>query len=415
MEDKVDLINCISDPFNHACESVAMADLVAEVLPLNPTTQGIAFGVFDFGGGTTDFTIGLYRLPTEEEEEEQGWEQVIEILDSSGDENLGGEHLVEHLVFEVVKDNLAALREKGPFPFVKPLDAPNLVGSEEIFANSVIARENTRKLMEQLRSIWEGDKVKDDDTGQISLTLKPLSGNATSMQLNVNKTNLKAMLKRRISVGVEKFFSTFGQAFMARQVAPKQFHILLGGNSCKSPLVMECFIEKSQAILGAAANVEDAILIYPAPKIDKDNPEAVTLKTGVAIGLLQTLDGEPFGIVNRHSNQQEASFAWYLGPLVKNILKPKLARHAPYNQWQNFGKVRAHGICKFLYTLSPLAIEERVQRGDDCYEESIDWGVANAGKTIAVRPIAPNKVEFALQGENGDIIADSIREVELKK
>ena len=46
--------------------------------------------MFDFGGGTADFAFGLYRTPTDEEADSEGWERVIDILDTSGDENLGG-------------------------------------------------------------------------------------------------------------------------------------------------------------------------------------------------------------------------------------------------------------------------------------------------------------------------------------
>ncbi|MDE5833184.1 MAG: hypothetical protein K2H64_09460, partial [Desulfovibrio sp.] len=63
----------------------------ADAKIIEPTKEGVAFGVFDFGGGTTDFAIGLYRLPTEEEEEGKGGEKVVDILDNAGDPSLGGE------------------------------------------------------------------------------------------------------------------------------------------------------------------------------------------------------------------------------------------------------------------------------------------------------------------------------------
>ncbi|MDE5832391.1 MAG: hypothetical protein K2H64_05315, partial [Desulfovibrio sp.] len=115
--------------------------------------------VFDFGGGTTDFAIGLYRLPTEEEEEVKGWEKVVDILDTAGDPSLGGEELVRLMVYETVKANRDKFLNGGDvIPFERRDIFPHFPGFEELFAGGAIARENSYTLGEKLRHIWEGDK-----------------------------------------------------------------------------------------------------------------------------------------------------------------------------------------------------------------------------------------------------------------
>lgn len=388
-------------------------------VPLKPTKEGVAFGVFDFGGGTTDFAIGLYRLPTAEESEDQGWEKVLEILDTSGDENLGGEHLVQLMAYEVVKNNKDRLLEQTPIPFVKPVEGMHLTGAEELFGKSSIARANMRKLCEKLRCIWENGALEENDglQGQISETFTDREGKEKSVVLNVDENGLRTLLKERIAKGVDAFFHTFAQAFKQNEIETDAFHIILAGNSCKSPLVKECFKYQAKKILkkSTAENCEDVFYIYPPQLPDPDKPESVTLKTGVAIGLLNTLDGEPFGMVSRHAASAETPFGFYVGPMVDDCLQPVLKRNDPYGTWQTFSKVRKHGKCKFLYSLSPLAIEGKVRRGEHCIENTIDWGTENAGKIIVVQATTPDSVTFALKDEQGKILEDSKKVIALER
>src|SRR3546814_5778447 len=97
-------------------------------LGIKPHPEGVAYAVFDFGGGTTDFDFGYYRLPTPEEEDE-GKEEVFEHFGAAGDKFLGGENLLEHLAFRVLRHNLDTCR-KHRIAFTRPLDADDFAGSE---------------------------------------------------------------------------------------------------------------------------------------------------------------------------------------------------------------------------------------------------------------------------------------------
>jgi hypothetical protein len=51
-----------------ASEPAAYAAAALPALGIAPTADGAAYAVFDFGGGTTDFEFGKYRLPTADED-----------------------------------------------------------------------------------------------------------------------------------------------------------------------------------------------------------------------------------------------------------------------------------------------------------------------------------------------------------
>ena len=390
---------------------------VSVIKPLKPSEEGVAFGVFDFGGGTTDMAIGLYRLPTEEEEDAKGWERVVDILDTAGDSDLGGEELVRRMVYEVVKENMNALRGNGAITFERLPGYPHIPGDEEIFARSLIARENSWKLGEKLRPIWEkGNLDNPENPDQVSETFRKAGGNAPNVILNVKVEQLKKILKERIAKGVEKFFVTMGQAFKRENLVPSEFHVVLAGNSARSPLVEECFREKIAEILGGKAQGDDAkkIVLHPPLLPDENNPEAVTLKTGVAIGLLHLLPGEPMGMVMRQRKGGEAPFAFTVGPLRRGKLEPVLKRNANYGEWQHFGKVLEEGVSKFYYSASPLALGGELERSE-CREGRLKWPVEDSGKNILVKAVAPDKIVFALQKNGAGADQKTEKEITLKQ
>lgn len=208
-----------------------------------------------------------------------------------------------------------------------------------MFAKSIIARENSRKLGEKLRPIWEKGKLENaEQPGQISETFRDDAGNRReNIALNVDVPALVAMLKRHIAKGVDEFFTTFGQAMNKYDVSTNVFHIVLAGNSSRSPLVMQCFREKMAEVLGKN-ETGDKIVLHPPRMPDPANPEAVTLKTGVAIGLLHILPGRSMGMVPRQNTEEEAYFPFTLGPMRNDALKPVLKRNAEYGEWREFGQ-----------------------------------------------------------------------------
>lgn len=368
---------------------------------LTPTPEGLPFGVFDFGGGTTDFAIGLYRLPTEKEELEEGWEEVVDILASSGDPELGGERLVELMAFEAICANRQTLQGKNVF-FVKPANVSHVPGTEKLFFPGANARANTVKLMEALRPLWEADgAISGGQKEFVFLNEKGEEGDKIS--LKIDEKALKALLKTKIAKAVDEFFVLFGQAFQESGIIPHEFHILLAGNSCRSPLVTECFREKIEQLLKLGdEQVKDEIVVHPPLYPTSANPEAVSMKTGVALGLLNMLPGEPMGVVIRKADRMEAPFPFTVGPIVRGLLKPVLKRDAPYNKWQELGICTRHGSLLLGYSQSPLAIEGMCARGD-CGEKMVEFGEGHMGKKIMICATSPTSVRIGLKNDRGKV------------
>ncbi|MCY0965173.1 biotin/lipoyl-containing protein [Parathalassolituus penaei] len=239
-----------------ASEPAAFAAAALEHFKLKPTEQGVAYGVFDFGGGTTDFDFGIYRLPTVDEED-QGYEQVIEHFGASGDRFLGGENLLENMAYRVFQHNADTCRKEG-VTFSKPLDADDFPASETLLSNSQAALTNTLMLMARLRPFWEkGEQVQD---GIVSL---PLISNesSTRIELRIPYDELAQYLKDRLREGVEKFLQSMKEAFDHADKQPEKIHVFLAGNASRSPLLQELFSMAAQGSsqLAVTLKVSDII------------------------------------------------------------------------------------------------------------------------------------------------------------
>ena len=111
--------------------------------------EEIFYGIFDFGGGTTDFDFGLWKQSSK-----RRYDYAIENFGAGGDEYLGGENILEMLAFEVFKDNQALMREKG-YTFTLAPKCTEFLGSDSLLANSQEAEKNMHNLMEKIRPYWE--------------------------------------------------------------------------------------------------------------------------------------------------------------------------------------------------------------------------------------------------------------------
>ena len=229
-----------------ASEPAAYAISALEGFGLEPKAAGerIAYGVFDFGGGTTDFDFGIEYVP------ENGRRNfIIEQFGFNGDALLGGENMLELLAYEVYKKNLPAMREKK-IPFALPAGCDIFAGAETLVRRTkdASAHMNRRILAEALRPLWENDaegigKLKDDS---LNLTLfssvkEEKSGSSkVGVDLHVDIDALQQVIEARIGQGVENFFQSLLHAFKGKSVS-LPIHIFLAGNSCRSPVVKKLF------------------------------------------------------------------------------------------------------------------------------------------------------------------------------
>lgn len=222
-----------------ASEPAAYAISALECFGLEPknTSKKVAYGVFDFGGGTTDFDFGIEYVP-----ENRRRNFIIDQFGFNGDVLLGGENMLELLAYEVYKDNVDIMREKK-IPFVLPAGCEIFAGAETLVSrkNDASAHMNNRILSEALRPIWENTDERKALTEK-PLSLKLFSGTKSdSVNLKIDAKKLDALIEARIREGIVNFFQSMKSAFVGREVYP--IHIFLAGNSCRSPLVKKIFDE----------------------------------------------------------------------------------------------------------------------------------------------------------------------------
>ena len=202
--------------------------------------EKVLYGIFDFGGGTTDFDFGTWqRAP---KKLQRRYDYVIKHFGAGGDKLLGGENLLELLAYSVFKTNEAVLREKE-IQFIKPSDADKYCGlfegSETLISDSQQAKINQKQLVEELRPLWHEEEYSKDKT---KINLYNTRGAVETIELVVNVDELKKLVRKRIDSGVENFFEAMNKA-VTTEIAEgvDKIHIFLAGNSSKSPVVTNSF------------------------------------------------------------------------------------------------------------------------------------------------------------------------------
>ena len=273
-----------------ASEPAAYAAIALKELDLEPQAAGkmTAYGVFDFGGGTTDFDFGIERIP----ENRRKFRYEIEQFGRGGDVHLGGENLLDLLAYEVFVQNLALMRKEG-LTIVRPYDGRRVSGAETLILPpddaSQTARMNRKVLAEALRPLWEhSDGWEALKNAPISVSLFQSDGDdpkdKKTCQLTLDVPALEKLLRDRIDCGVTNFFDALLTAFSGREEQPGTIHILLAGNSCKSPIVRELFEQHRQDMTKAIADrwhvdAANTIVIHPPLGMDEEAADGKDVKS----------------------------------------------------------------------------------------------------------------------------------------
>lgn len=409
-----------------ASEPAAFAATALPHFKIQPTPEGEAYAVFDFGGGTTDFDFGLYREPNPEEED-LGYEEVLEHFGASGDKFLGGENLLEHLAYETFKANLDLCREEQ-ISFTCPLDGQDFPGSELLLDKSRAAFTNTQMLMSRLRNYWE--KREQNSQGIEKIKLIKRTGEEESYELQLPYEKLEAFLNQRLTQGVQNFFTALHKAFSEAQLSPQRIHVFLAGNASLSPLVQTLFglISKDNEEQTHTSVIDwqhklfgeqlPEFKVYAPITENPEDPYQATTKTGVALGLLDLCPGSPVAIVNRAAikSKGEAPFDFYLGSIRRRQFKPVLKRHAAYEQWEEAGPVRENTFT-LVSSQSPAANTGELAEDDPALKH-LRLNLTQADRQrVFVRALAPNKIEFCTAINRDALEAGEIsnqQELELK-
>lgn len=279
----------------------------------------IYYGVFDFGGGTTDFDFGKW-----EKSANPKFAYKMTHFSSGGDKYLGGENLLELLAFEAYGQNFQTLKEKD-IVIAKPnYDRIDTQRFGSFMQNSSGARLNLQTIASQLRPFLENldaDIIEAIEEGEefeiegfekeFKIQLFDRNGVETECDLQVDCKELLNLLKDKINEGVANFFAGFSKV-MAENIDPQcnEFHIFLGGNASRSVLVKQAFEnakEKQLKDYNQKTSKDDFTFIIYEPLgtevsdkqileltgEDVSNTPAYlkpTCKTGVAFGLLESRD-----------------------------------------------------------------------------------------------------------------------------
>lgn len=277
----------------------------------------IYYGVFDFGGGTTDFDFGKWEKGANPK-----FAYKMTHFSSGGDKYLGGENLLELLAWEAYAKNFQTLKEKD-IVIAKPnYDRIDTQRFGSFMQNSREARLNLQTIASKLRPFLENldaniiEAIEESEEFEIEgfekdfkTMLLDRNGVETECDLKVDCKEILSLLKGKIDDGVANFFAGFSKV-MAENIDDecRAFHIFLGGNASRSVLVKQAFEnakEKQLKDYQQKTSKDDFKFIIYEPlgteKSDKQILELTgedvsntpaylkpTCKTGVAFGLLES-------------------------------------------------------------------------------------------------------------------------------
>ena len=332
-----------------ANEPAAFAVCALSKLEMEPKNEEdkVYYGVFDFGGGTTDFDFGIWKYS----EEEDLYDYELEHFGAGGERYLGGENILKELAYKVFTDNSSNLR-KNQIQYTRPEWCDEIIGEETLVSQTKQARQNSTKVAKELRGIWENTTTERVDF--ISVNLFDSHGEVNAgFKLNVKEDDLKNLIKEKIEKGIKNFFIKMEDAFKGEDV--KEINIFLAGNSCKHPFVEEIFnsyIEKKKDKF--KINIYDTKMFEKLKDTKKTNP---TAKTGVAFGLIYSRNSGRIKVISRDEKaniNNEVNFKFYVGNNRRNKFNCIISPNSSYDEYKFFGIVKSD-IFELYYSTSPEA------------------------------------------------------------
>ena len=332
-----------------ANEPAAFAVCALSKLEIEPKNEEdkVYYGVFDFGGGTTDFDFGIWKYS----EEEDLYDYELEHFGAGGDKYLGGENILKELAYKVFTDNSSNLR-KSQIQYTRPEWCDEIVGEETLVSQTKQARQNGTKVAKELRGIWENTTTERLDYISVNL-FNSLGEVNAGFKLDIKEDELKNLIKNKIEKGIKNFFIKMEDAFKGEDV--KEINIFLAGNSCKHPFVEEIFnryIEEKKDKL--KINIYNTKMFDDLKETNKVNP---TAKTGVAFGLIYSRNSGRIKVISRDEKanvNNEVNFKFYVGNNRRNKFNCIISPNSSYDEYKFFGIVKSD-IFELYYSTSPEA------------------------------------------------------------
>lgn len=326
---------------------------------LNCSERPQLFSVFDFGGGTLDFSFGL--LANGEDE----IDRTIYFFGSGGKANFGGEYLISRISCWILTDesNRNEIIEKK-IPIYVPGDLKKSSDfSESSFSTTPIAKANMRMLNEKVSRYLFEDKVTEENS-TMEMQFFHEDGTDVSVSLAIDYSILRDKLSDCIDSAVEDFkcsmqlaldenIDTLNKYGMHNDI--NDVHIFKSGNASRSSLVAEKMTEK-----------------FPQNKIDLidelrdsgiDMRYAITPKTAVAHGQIKLSAFDIKYTRDFHFNWnilQRSSGGGYK-TLINQFERDK--------KWKFYDRIR-RGSCRICYSESPITTGEPLEQNYEHDKES---------------------------------------------
>ncbi|WRG44195.1 hypothetical protein FNE03_00290 [Helicobacter pylori] len=324
----------------------------------------VYYGVFDFGGGTTDFDFGKWEKSTSPK-----FLYKMTHFSSGGDKYLGGENLLELLAWEAYAKNFQELKAKDVVIAKPNYDRIDTQRFGSFMQNSSGARLNLQTIASTLRPFLENldaniiEAIEENEEFEIEgfekdfkAMLLDRNGVEAECDLKVDCKELLNLLKDKINEGVANFFAGFSKV-MAENIDDqcRAFHIFLGGNASRSVLVKQAFENAKEKQLKdyhqKTSKNDFKFIIYEPLGTEKSDKQILeltgedvsntpaylkpTCKTGVAFGLLESRD-KPNGI-EMPSIDSNPVFKYDLGIEIEGKFHAKIHRDSlKPNEYQIF-------------------------------------------------------------------------------
>lgn len=355
------------------------------------------FGVFDFGGGTLDYSFGIF---TKSEDDDSGSD--IHVLGVDGDPNVGGELLIKKLAYWLYtsNENMSEFVNKQ-IPFEKPVGEVLPDGCpEELFNSTADAKSNVRKVCERFtRDIFQSNadyeeqenEIDDGENEDISLmypnkerekvnikdtkknrktliqntsgtiNLHDVNGDEVSIEVTVDVKALNQRLEGLISNKVKDFKEVMDRTFCNYKGVLKQCGleykmekviIFEAGNSSRNLILQDQMKEqfKDNKIL----LVDETDVEFMNGNDTKPQRIALTPKTAVAFGQVVISD---YRVIDSYIRKGtgDAPFNWYVGNINRgdNSFKMIIDKANVDTEWKKYGRINSEDM-KIYYANTPV-------------------------------------------------------------
>ena len=283
-----------------ASEPAAYALSALKAYNVEPVERDIdpspTYGVFDFGGGTTDFDFGKEYIA-----ENKKFYYEIKQFDNGGDPLLGGENIINILAYEVFKTNQQVMRDNKITIVITNDKCKRFDGSQmlvkDVNSGDQVSYLNLKLLASRLRPIWEekGDYVTEFSTGDINIDLYSTNKEKKTVPVKVDVSMLQNVIKQQINDGIDNFMSTFHRAYKGNESEwTWPLHILLAGNSCKARLLQEQLVirlldelDDLDAYLSGERDVSNIFRLYPPLGVSFDVEALVKSITDAGVDITE--------------------------------------------------------------------------------------------------------------------------------